>query len=80
MSIAVTGPSRISVDSRASAVALREHPREVHTAATRSTPPWRTDNIMNSYIYGHGDGHEKGMLSVEEFPVIDCSSGQRFEG
>ena len=59
-------------------MALREHPREVHTAATRSTPVWRTDN-MNTHMYGHGDGHEKGMFSFDEFLAIttsgNCNSG-----
>ena len=77
ISIAVTGPSRSNVDSRASAGALREHPREVHTAASRSTPAWRTDMIMNSYTCGHGDG----MFGFYEFPMIrasgNCSSGHR---
>ena len=69
ISIAVTGPSLSSVDSKASAVALRENPREVHTAATQSTPVWRTD-IINTYTYGHGDGHDKDMFSFDEFPAI----------
>ena len=51
-------------------MALREHLREVDTAATRSTPVLRTDHI-NTYTYGHGDGHDKYMLSFDEFPAID---------
>ena len=64
------GPSRSSVDSRSSASALRDHPREVHTAATLSTLAWRTDHI-NTYAYRHGDGHVKDMFSFDEFPAID---------
>ena len=80
ISIAVTGPSRSSVDSRASAVALREHPREVHTAATRSSPAWRTDHIMNTHMYGHGDGHEKGMFSLKEKLEVIRTSGNGSSG
>ena len=65
--IAVTGPSLSSVDPRASAVALRGHPREVHTVASRSTPAFRTENIMNRDIYGHGHGHEDGDESKDMF-------------
>ena len=59
----------ISTTSSAPAGALREHLREVHTAASLSTPAWRTDNIMNSHTYVHGDG----MFSFDEFPVIKTS-------
>ena len=58
---------------RASAGALWD-PREVHTAASRSTPAWCTDQIMNRHIYerGHRDGHEgRGMFSFDEFPAIE---------
>ena len=49
----------------------------MHTASSRSTPAWRTDNIINSHTYGHGDG----MFGVYELPVFrtsgNGSSGHR---
>ena len=51
-------------------MALREHPLEVHTAATQSTPVWRTGNF-NTYIYKHGSGHDNNLFSFDELRAID---------
>ena len=54
-----TAAVEFSTSTRASAVALKKHRREVHTLATRSTPVWRTD-IINTYT----SGHETGMTKI----------------